>query len=83
MHALLGLKVSPATLNSLSKAAEAGSVVLSFSDSWHTAGKDFSTSTVSPRHPRYESNRWAVSRGPVFFKKEKKSPLPQMIGSPH
>ena len=72
-QALLSLKISPATLNSLSQAAEAGSAVLNFSDSWHTAGKDFSTSTVSPGHPRYASNCWAISKGPVFFKEEKKS----------
>lgn len=73
MHALLGLKISPATLNSLSQVAEAGSAVLSLSDSWHTAGKGFSTSTVSPGHPRYASNCWVVSRWSVFFKEEKKS----------
>jgi hypothetical protein len=73
MHPLFGLKISPATLNSLSQAAEAGSAVLSLSDSWYTAGKVFSTSTVSPWHPRYASNCWDVSRGPVFFKEENKS----------
>lgn len=34
IHALLGLKISPATLNSLLQAAEAGSAVLTLSDSW-------------------------------------------------
>ena len=35
----------PAMLNSLSQAAEAGSALLNLRDSWHTAGKDLSTST--------------------------------------
>ena len=40
-HAHLGLKISPAVLKSLTQAAEAGIGVLSFSDKFQTAGKDF------------------------------------------
>lgn len=49
--ALVILTFSPATLGP-SQAAEAGRSVLSLSDSWHTAGKDLSTSTGSPGHPK-------------------------------
>lgn len=73
--ALLGLKINPATLNSILLAAGAGSAVLSSSDSWHTTGTDFSTSTVNLGHPRYACNCWVAS-------KRKASPLLQKIGSP-
>jgi len=42
------VKISPAVLNSLLQAAEAGSAVLSLNDRLQTAGEDLSTSTVSP-----------------------------------
>lgn len=51
-RALLGLKISPVALKSLSHAAEVGRGVLSFSDKLQTAWKDFRTSMVSSGHAR-------------------------------
>lgn len=45
--ALLGLKIIPAVLKSLSQAAEVGSGVLSLRDRWHTDGNVFRMSMVS------------------------------------
>lgn len=54
--ALLGLKISPALLNSLSQAAEAGRGVFSFTDNLRTAGKDFRKLLLSAGHVIYPSS---------------------------
>ena len=71
--ALLGLKTIPAMLKSLSQAAEAGRGVLSFTESLHTAGKDFSKSMQSDEQAEFASSCLAPSCTLGDCKVEKKS----------
>jgi len=73
VRARFGVKISPAVLNSLSQDAEAGSAVWSLNDRLQTGGKELSTSTVSPGHPRYASSFLAFPWQLVCLTVENKS----------
>jgi len=69
--ALRGLNRSPAILNSLSHAAEAGRGVFNLMDTLQTEGKVFSRLVWSAEHARYPSSSFEVSCAVVLMDEKK------------